>query len=294
MPEQKYDILRNIFCVAASRGKNQIIFVKHDEEMLSEQSLSTPNETNHNFKDMQISTMFDFKYKEDVEACYGLLDIKKVDRADMSVIKIENHEDLIDLAPCIGIYQEASFFEKYDIDKDLELYKLLNKDKTVDTTKYKTLDEKILYLTSLETSQNRYVRQVNRKVVEDEQCAKLKKRLLEVFTTQEDTQKISEIQFAKRTEGHLEFSAVGYADVIKNKIIYELKYVSELTHEHFLQCACYVVAQKLKKGILWNTRTNDMYEILIPDKEKFLDCVAKTITKHQLEKYYKPKASCIL
>ncbi len=52
--------------------------------------------------------------------------------------------------------------------------------------------------------------------------------------------------------------------MIKGRTVYELKFVSELTHEHFLQCACYVVAKKLKKGILWNTRTNDMYEISIP------------------------------
>ena len=289
MPEQKYEILRNIFCVAASRGKNQIIFVEHDEAMLSEQSLSTPNETNHKFKNMQISEMFDFKYKEDVEECYGLLDIKKVDREDTSVIKIENHEDLIDLAPCIGIYQEAAFFENYDIDKDIELYKQLNKEKKVDASKYKTLDKKILYLISLETSQNRYIRQVNRKIVKDKQREELEKRLLEVFKKQDDSQVICEIQFAKQRGGGFKFSAVGYADVIKNKTIYELKFVSELTHEHFLQCACYVVAKKLKKGILWNTRTNDMYEISIPEKGKFLDCVAKTITKHQLIKYYKPK-----
>ena len=289
MPEQKYEILRNIFCVAASRGKNQIIFVEHDEAMLSEQSLSTPNETNHKFKNMQISEMFDFKYKEDVEECFGLLDIKKVDREDTSVIEIENHDDLIDLAPCIGIYQEATFFENYDIDKDIELYKQLNKDKKVDASKYKTLDKKILYLISLETSQNRYIRQVNRKIVKDKQREELENRLFEVFKKQDDSQEICEIQFAKQRGGKFEFSAVGYADVIKNKTIYELKFVSELTHEHFLQCACYVVAKKFKKGILWNTRTNDMYEISIPEKEKFLDCVAKTITKHQLSKYYKPK-----
>ncbi len=289
MPEQKYEILRNIFCVAASRGKNQIIFVEHDEAMLSEQSLSTPNETNHKFKNMQISEMFDFKYKEDVEECFGLLDIKKVDRENISVIEIENHDDLIDLAPCIGIYQEATFFENYDIDKDIELYKQLNKDKKVDASKYKTLDKKILYLVSLETSQNRYIRQVNRKIVKNKQSKELENRLFEVFKKQDDSQEICEIQFAKQRGGKLEFSAVGYADVMKNKTIYELKFVSELTHEHFLQCACYVVAKKLKKGILWNTRTNDMYEISIPEKEKFLDCVAKTITKHQLSKYYKPK-----
>ena len=35
-PYQSYEILRNIFCVAASRGKNQIIFVDSDEAELSE------------------------------------------------------------------------------------------------------------------------------------------------------------------------------------------------------------------------------------------------------------------
>lgn len=289
MPEQKYEILRNIFCVAASRGKNQIVFVESDEAMLSEQSLSSPGEDNHKFKNMQISKMFDFKYKEDVEECYGLLEIKKVDRENTSEIQIKNHEELIDLSPCIGIYQEASFFEKYDIDKDIELFKALNTDKIVDATKYKSLDKKILYLTSLETSQKRYVTQVKRKIVEKEQKIELEERLQEVFTKQDDSQQICEIQFSKKRGGSFEFSAVGYADVIKNKTIYELKFVSELTHEHFLQCACYVVAKKLKKGILWNTRTNDMYEITIPDKNKFLDCVTKTITKHQLIKYYKPK-----
>ena len=39
-PQQSYKILRNIFCVAASRGKERIIFVKGKEEMLSEETLS--------------------------------------------------------------------------------------------------------------------------------------------------------------------------------------------------------------------------------------------------------------
>lgn len=288
-PEQKYEILRNIFCVAASRGKNQIIFVEHDEAMLSEKTLSTPEEINHSFENMQISEMFDFKYKEDIEECYNLLKIKKIKKDNTSMISIENHEELIDLAPCIGIYQEAVFFSEYDVNKDIELYKLLNKDKKVDSSKYKTLDEKILYLVSLETSQNRYINQVNRRIVEDEQKIELENRLSEEFSKEDASQQICEIQFSDEKNGEFKFSAVGYADVIKNNIIYELKFVNELTHEHFLQCACYVVARNLKKGILWNTRTNDMFEVRISNKNKFLDCVAKTITKNQLKKYFKPK-----
>ena len=43
---------------------------------------------------------------------------------------------------------------------------------------------------------------------------------------------------------------------VKDNTVYELKFVNELTHEHFLQCACYIIALNLKKGVLWNTRTN--------------------------------------
>ena len=76
--------------------------------------------------------------------------------------------------------------------------------------------------------------------------------------------------------------------MVKNDIVYELKFVSELSHEHFLQCACYMVALKLQKGILWNTRDNTQFEITIPNVNLFLDAVAKTITKKSLSKYYKP------
>lgn len=288
-PHQKYEILKNIFCVAASRGKEHIIFVEHKETMLTEKSLSTPSQINIKFKDMQISTMFDFKYKEDIEECFGLLEVNKIERDDDSIIDIENSDGLIDLSPCIGIYQEAEFFSKYDIDREFELLKVLDKDKKIDQSKYKTLDKKILYLTSLETNQKRYIKQVSRKIVEDKQKEEIERRLSSVFSKDDDSQELCEIQFSKKRGGCLEFSAVGYADVIKNKTVYELKFVSELSHEHYLQCACYMVAKKLKRGVLWNVRTNEMYEIKIPDKTRFLDCVAKTITKHHIAKYYKPK-----
>ena len=288
-PQQKYEILRNIFCVAASRGKEHIIFVEHKEAMLTEESLSTPSQINIKFKDMQISSMFDFKYKEDIEECFNLLEVKKIDCDDESIINIDNSDGMIDLAPCIGIYQEAYFFSKYDIDREFELLKFLNKDKKIDPSKYKTLDKKILYLTSLETNQKRYINQVNRKIVEDKQKKEIESRLSRVFSKDDDSQAICEIQFSKKRGGSFEFAAVGYADVIKDKTVYELKFVSELSHEYFLQCACYMVAKKLKKGILWNVRTNDMYELSIPNKTSFLDCVTKTITKHQMEKYHKPK-----
>lgn len=64
--------------------------------------------------------------------------------------------------------------------------------------------------------------------------------------------------FPKKNDDLL-FTAFGMADAVKDDVIYELKFVSELTHEHFLQCASYVVAMGKKKEILWNTRDNTFY-----------------------------------
>ena len=76
-PQQSYEILRNIFCVAASRGKEHIIFVNEKEAMLSEETLSSKVSSNVNFSNVAISSMFDFKYKESVERSYSLLQINK-------------------------------------------------------------------------------------------------------------------------------------------------------------------------------------------------------------------------
>lgn len=60
MPQQKYEILRNIFCVAASRGKEHIIFVTGGEALLSEETLSTEPDSEKEYDDtVNISEMFD-------------------------------------------------------------------------------------------------------------------------------------------------------------------------------------------------------------------------------------------
>ena len=35
------------------------------------------------------------------------------------MIDVDSEDFMIDLSPCIGIYQEASFFENYDIDAQI-------------------------------------------------------------------------------------------------------------------------------------------------------------------------------
>ncbi len=290
-PQQSYEILRNIFCVAASRGKQEIIFVEPGEALLSEKTLSTPVMTNHKFENMEISEMFDFKFRENVEECFSLLETKKLDVTDISVININNKDGLIDLSPCLGIYQEASFFDGYDIDQSIEFHMDIDRDRKYlynDEVKKADLEKKILFLTSLETHQNRYREQVSVPFILKHEKEVLHDRLERVFSREETVQVACSIPFSDKKSGELLFSAMGMADVVKDGVVYELKFVSDLTHEHFLQCACYVVAMGLEKGILWNTRDDQMYEVRVPNKPKFLNAVVNAITKTEISKYYKP------
>ena len=292
-PQQSYEILRNIFCVAASRGKSLIIFVKprdNREKMLSERSLSTDTKDDHLFDDMDISGMFDFKYKEDVEDCYKLLRIKEILREDHSVIKVNENDALIDLSPCIGIYQEAMFFKNYNIERAIEQYFLINHDQkflyTEDVQK-SSLEYKILFLTSLETQQNRYRTQVKLPYVTEKAKNEITARLETVLNPEEKVQVSCSIPF-EGPKGE-KFFARGRCDAIRNDIVYELKFVSELQHEHFLQCACYIISLGLQKGILWNVRDNKMFLVEAPDRSRFLDAVVKAITKGKWKKYIEGK-----
>ncbi len=278
-PQQSYEILRNIFCVAASRGKDRVVFVIGDQPMLSEATLSTPTEKIMKPRMVGFSEMFDFKYKESVEKCYSLLDIKEVPLDDRRVIDVKTHDYLIDLAPCIGTYQEASFFEKYDIDKAIELYFKLHagNNSYPEEVKQSSLVQKILFLTALETRQQRYTKQVSLPFISKEEEEILHNRL-SIFLSRSDNAQVPCIKLFDDIPG-LAFIARGFADAVKNNVVYELKFVSELKHEHYLQCACYMIALNLKKGILWNTRKNVMFEIRIPNEKQFCLEVSKTVLK---------------
>ncbi len=290
-PQSSREILRNIFCVAASRGKQHIIFVDSGESMLSEESLCAADTDDSRLENVDISNMFQFKYREDIEACYALLDVHPICLSeDDRVIRVKSNDALIDLSPCIGIYQEAVFFGERSLDAQIKGYFSLHpEERSKQSTISKVLlDEKILFLTALETKQKRYQTQVSSPFVSDTEREMICARLGGVFSPDDDVQVPCKIDFAKVENGLKAFSAIGLADVVKERTVYELKFVSELTHEHFLQCACYMVALNLNKGILWNTRNNKAFQIAIPAKKTFLDAVAKAVTKGDVSTYYQP------
>lgn len=291
-PQASYEILRNVFCVAASRGKQEIIFVQGDTATLSEETLSENTKPNEHFKPVAISEMFDFKYREDIEECYRLVQQKDVSPSDRSVIEVDSTDGLIDLSPCIGEYQEFSFFTHYSVDDVLKetLTMAGSSHLYTEELEAKSQEEKILFLTAFETKQQRYVRQVSVPYVMEHEKEALQKRLATRFNPDEENiQCPCEIPFAKEMGGSRSFTAMGRADVVLDDTVWEMKFVSELSHEHVLQCAMYMIALNLPKGMLWNIRDNHLIEISIPDRKKLMDAVARTVTKHAYAAYYLPK-----
>ena len=89
----------------------------------------------------------------------------------------------------------------------------------------------------METSQARYVNQVKVPFVSSDGDKKLRERLATIFSPNEQVQVRCDIDFYDWNGDHI-FTASGFCDVLKNNIVYELKFVEQLSHEHFLQCAC--------------------------------------------------------
>ena len=295
-PDAKYDIIRNIFLVAASRGKEYIIFVKGKKDhLLSEESLSTRPEAECSKIDFsfRMSEMFDFKYKEDIEDCFSLLKVKKKTKKDNTRIYIKNNDEMIDLSPCIGIYQSAHFFKKYNIDEQISFAQEVDDVDIKIIGEDATLDEKILAYTAYETKLSRYVNQVSPPFVTEEQAEEIDSRLKTKFSKNDEVEIECGFTLEYEDEKPADGSGIkqkhilyvfGKADVLKKELVYELKFTSELEHTHFLQLACYLAAMHKEKGILWNVQTNETYEISVPDREKFLIAVARTITKGAAKK----------
>lgn len=300
-PNVSYRILRNIFCVAASRGKENIIFVTDNPDaLLTEDELASRSGEMEMKGCVGIDEMFDFKYKEDIERAYGLLDVTAVDikalladdikgaRAQDSSgfdLSIKDHDELIDLSPCINIYTKCAYFENSSIDSEFRMYETINDRKGEFDTSNLSFDEKILFLVSKFTKQDRYRTQVTLPLVDEDTRNLLFNRLSLLLKRDENTQIDSSIPFYNAT-GAMQFEAIGYADVIKNNELYGLRYKSELSHVDYLVCASYMVANSIKTGYMWNIRTNDLFKVRIPNVSAFLDAVAVTVTKGKLAKYY--------
>lgn len=277
-PDTDCDILRNIFCVAASRGKQEIIFAKcsrygKPSELLSEKTLTTPVEKAR-LQKTYVSEMFDFKFVEEIAKAYDMLDLTQVDTVP-DEININDADGMIDLSPCISEYQEAVYFKNYDVDNELT-YAFNQRNIRVPDLSKLTTEQKLLRIVSLNTKQNRYCNQVRMPFVTPVQHNAIIDRLAERLTRDERVQ-IERTMFINNIEIN------GKCSVVRDDSVWLLKFVHALRPEHFLQVAMHMIMFNKNDGMLWNTRTNELYKVKLDTAKRkaFTEQVYRIITKQK-------------
>ena len=280
-PDTDCDILRNIFCVAASRGKQEIIFANclrygKPSELLSEKTLRTPVEKIQ-MKETYVSEMFDYKFVEEIAKAYDMLDLTRIDTIP-GEININDSDGMIDLSPCISEYQEAVYFKNYDIDDELT-YAFKQRNISVPDLSKFTTEQKLLRIVSLNTKQNRYCNQVRMPLVTPMQHNAIMDRLAERLNRDERVQ-------IERTMLINGIEVRGRCNVVRDDSVWVLKFVHSLRPEHFLQVAMHMIMFNKPEGILWNTRTNELYKVKLDAAKRndFIKQVHRIITKQKSTK----------
>lgn len=278
-PDTDCNILRNIFCVAASRGKQEIIFAKclrygKISELLSEKSLTAPVEKIQ-LKETYASEMFDYKFVEEIAKAYHMLDMTQIETSP-DEININDTDGLIDLSPCISEYQEVVYFKNYDIDNELVYAFNQRNIRVPDNLKDLSTEQKLLRIVSLETMQNRYLNQVRIPFVTPIQHNAIIDRLSERLNRDERVQ-------AERIMDLNGIMIHGKCSVLRDDSVWLLKFTHALRPEHFLQAAMLMIMFNRREGMVWNTRTNELYKIKLDSakRDSFLEQVYRIITKQK-------------
>ena len=289
--EHKIDaqILRNIFLVAASRGKKHIIFLipeleaEKDNIEDDKNKKLTVDDFRAGYKDepdlttTDISTMLYQKETKDIDDCLELLD-KTIFRPSGKRIKTQLYTGWIDLSPMVGIYTDYEFFEKHSLDKEVELLMetkgSFKWDSNLDTM------SKIKRIMYQKTGQFRYISGVKNQFISEETKELIKRRLSTVFDGKEEVQKRCKI-ILNCTGGH-EKILLGLCDVMTDNVVWELKFVRQLQPEHYVQLATYMIALNMEVGRLWNIYDNSIVEIRITNKRKFISKLCTCVSKHKL------------
>lgn len=287
-PSVRYEILRNIFCVAASRGKRQIIFVESErDEMLTEADLCASSQVAVKYSNMDVSEVFQHKFAEDVETAYQCLSVDSVAESSC-LLPVNLSYGLVDLSPCIAVYAKACYFQNYRIDD--AIYHASNLPGRGHLLRPERswmkwgLHSKIQYEVMLETLQQRYYTQVPYPLVSLDAQQMICDRLSVYLPKDVSVQSSVQLPVFS-SPGHPLFALTGCVDAIYRNEVWYLKFVQELTHVHCLELAMQLVMTGFSKGKLFNVATGEVLLISIPDVAVFLDKVAYAITKGQLKGY---------
>lgn len=286
-------VLKNLFLVAASRGKDYNIILSDGraETLTFSRIAAVDGDVPADMRPDYMSTMFDFKFREDVDRCLEMVRTETV-QGPGNEIEATSSVGQIDLSPCVGYYAQAVYFEGYDIDGAIddawqERAAKGNFPKLPLPDGRWPLWRKVLYLTALTTGQERYFRQVDKpyisKKASDALCARLGERLGSGDASERPCQAVFRGIKDKLTgKSGGEKILLGRMDVMRNGMPWELKFVQSPKAEHVLQAAVYAACCGSESAALWNIRTDELLDVQVPDREAFLSAVLSCISKRRL------------
>lgn len=288
----RYEIMRNVFCVAASRGKSLIIFVtdKNETGFLTEEVLAHPVKENTEFSDMAIDDMFGYKYAEDVDRAYKTLSVSQV-KEPSTLVPASLTYKMIDLGGCINYYLLAGYFRNYRLETSIS-YQLGRPGREHLSRNYLAWNvyQKIQYLMQLETLQNRYFNQVPTPFITREAESMIRDRLAEHLPDDVLAQRHCQIRFynkEKRSYRHL-FDVEGYCDIIYENQPWSVIFSEEINHDDCLKMGVCLASLGYKSGRILNVMTGEVLEISIPDVLTFLDKAVIAVTKGNVLGYMAP------
>lgn len=284
-------VLKNLFLVAASRGKEYNIFCrKRRGDVLSFSEVGRiQGSVPIDMRPAYMADLFDYKIKEDVDACLECVKITTVQEPG-NEIQAETKIGQIDISMCQGIYAQASYFKNYDIDYMVGVAwnERIAKGNFPRLPKYNKkwpLWKKILYLVAVETGQERYINQVHDNYVTPESDKMLSDRMSGMFNADAAAERTCTIIYKNcRTDGITMGDRLirGRADILIAGIPWELKFAQDLKGEHALQAALYAAGLNSDFAMLYNIRNNEVREIAIKDRTEFLRRTLACLSKHRL------------
>lgn len=339
-PESNQEIINNLFLVAASRGKDEIIFVLSNNEYPSDYedhyesndfigSIDVEEfDVTHEQLKLTIynpSHMFGYKYQEHIKDCVDMLDLKEITLSDKSEINIKTNDAKLDLSSTIGHYVLAAFFRDIDVAKSMQsfydtqptisdrekqqwfntlrwqldsehhgLYDDLRQHPNLYSLPYRKgqyssefkhdkrdIQWELVCLTGAECRDTRYSREIVERYVSKDHQKQIIERMSTIFK-EDDNHEVNCFYQENKNDINEALKISGIADVVLDDRVYEVKFVNEISSEHLLQCAMYMIMLNKDVGRVWNIRDNKMIEIRIKDVQELLNRVVKCITKGRL------------
>ena len=288
----KFNILKNKFLVAASRGKETIIFVKptisNDKLLQGEilkEVLCAPFEQLIENK-FNINDMYEYKISKlvrKVENCINFKIIKQPTSIfDRTYIKTSY--GTIDISSAISEFIKLNYFKNFSLDAIIDFINIFTfDDNKLVISKLEPLQQQLLDILAFKTSKERYRTQVPCPYLNKEQEEYLYS-LMKSFNFDANAVMRKEIQVGIEVDIDKIGMVSGQIDAIFNNNVIDFKYKRNIDIHDFLQLGTYLSLTKYKKGLLYNLYNESIYEIKIKDKKNFLDLMVQVISNGKVRK----------